>query len=76
MFGGIGNVLYVGVCECKMDVKFTWINSYMASFGSCFVLTWTVFKNHLLEVDANTKLGDHGTLNAHDRCFILICYHV
>ena len=25
-------------------------NSYMASNGSCFVVTWTVFKNHLSEV--------------------------
>ena len=31
------------VCECKMD-------SYMTSNGSCFMVTWTIFKYHLLEV--------------------------
>ena len=30
-------------CEVYMD-------SYMASNGSCFTVTWTIFKNHLLEV--------------------------
>jgi hypothetical protein len=30
-------------CEVYMD-------SYMASHGSCFMVTWIVFKNHLLEV--------------------------
>ena len=27
-----------------------YMDSYMASNGSCFMVTWTVFKNHLLEV--------------------------
>jgi hypothetical protein len=30
-------------CNIHMD-------SYMASIGSCFILTWIVFKNHFLEV--------------------------
>ena len=30
-------------CEVYMD-------SYMASNGSCFMLTWIIFKHHLLEV--------------------------
>ena len=30
-------------CKVYMD-------SYMASDGSCFMVTWTIFKNHLLEV--------------------------
>ena len=30
-------------CKVHMD-------SYMASNGSCFMVTWTTFKNHLLEV--------------------------
>ena len=29
-------------CKVYMD-------SYMASNGSCFMVTWTIFKNHLLE---------------------------
>ena len=46
--------------ECKV-----YMNSYMASNGSCFMVTWVIFKEHLLEVGL-TKLGDHGTLNAHN----------
>ena len=30
-------------CKVHMD-------SYMASNGSCFMVTWTLCKNHLLEV--------------------------
>jgi hypothetical protein len=37
------------VCECKMDVKSTW--TLKSSNGSCSMVTWTIFKNHLLEVD-------------------------
>jgi hypothetical protein len=38
------------ICECKIGVKSTWIQSYMTSNGSCFMVTWTISKNHLLEV--------------------------
>jgi hypothetical protein len=31
--------------ECKV-----YMDSYMASNGSCFMLTWTIFKNNLLKV--------------------------
>ena len=27
-----------------------YMNSYMAPNGPCFVVTWIIFKNHLLEV--------------------------
>ena len=27
------------------------MDPYMASNGSCFMVTWIIFKNHLLEVD-------------------------
>ena len=27
-----------------------YVDSYMASNGSCMMVTWTVFKNHLVEV--------------------------
>jgi hypothetical protein len=30
--------------------KEVYMESYMASNGSCFTVTWTIFKNHLLEV--------------------------
>ena len=32
-----------------MDVK-VYMDSYMASNGSFFMVTWTIFKSHLLEV--------------------------
>ena len=38
-----------GVCECEMDMK-VYMDSYMAAHGSCFLATWTIFKNHFLEV--------------------------
>jgi hypothetical protein len=31
--------------KCKV-----YMDSYMASNGSCFMVTWPTFKNHLLEV--------------------------
>jgi hypothetical protein len=40
-------------CEVYMD-------SYMASKGSCFKVTWIIFINHLLEP------GDRGTPNTHN----------
>ena len=35
------------MCECTMAVK-VYLDSYMASKGSCFLVTWTIFKHHLL----------------------------
>ena len=62
------------VSECKMDVK-VYMDSYMALNGSCFMLTWTIFKNRLLEIGLTQNQGDHGTLKAHKRWFVLF-YHV
>ena len=50
--------------ECKV-----YMDSYMASNGSCFMVTWT------LGGRPNTKPGDHDTPNTHNRWFILF-YHV
>jgi hypothetical protein len=36
-------------CKVYMD-------SYMASDGSCFMVTWTIFKNHFLEVGLTQNL--------------------
>jgi hypothetical protein len=33
-----------------MDVK-VYMDFYMASNGSCFMVTWFIFRNYLLEVD-------------------------
>ena len=39
---------------CKVDM-----DSYMAPNGSCFMITWTIFKNHLLEIGLTQN---HGTM--------------
>ena len=62
-----------GVCECKMGCK-VYMDSYLASNGPCFVLTWFLLKEPPLGGRPNTKPGDHGTLNAHNRWFILFYY--
>ena len=64
-----------GACECKMDVRSTWIHSYMASAESCFMVTWTIFKKLPLGGRPNTKPRDCGTPNAHNHWFNLF-YHV
>ena len=51
-------------CKVYMD-------SYMTSNESYFMVTWTIFKNHMLEVDL-TQIGETMTLrNAHNCWFIL-----
>jgi hypothetical protein len=52
-------------CEVYMD-------SYVASNGSCFMVT---FQKPPLGGWPNTKLRDHGTLHAHNLWFILF-YHM
>jgi hypothetical protein len=54
-------------CKVYMD-------SYVASNGSWFMVTWIIFKNNLLDVDL-TQLGDQSTLNVHNHWFIWF-YHV
>ena len=61
------------VCECKMDVK-VYMDTYMASNGSCFMVPWTIQKPPL-GGRPNTKPGDHDILNAHNHWFILF-YHM
>ena len=54
---------------CKVYMDF-----YMASNGSCSMVTWTVFQNPPFGGRPNTKLGDHGMSNAYKRWFVLL-YH-
>jgi hypothetical protein len=54
------------------DACKVYMDSHIASNGSCFMVTWTIFQNHLLEVGLTQN---HGTPNAHTHWFIL-CYHV
>ena len=58
-----------GARECKMDVKSAWIPND---------IKWVMFHGHLDYFQKppfggrpNTKLGDHGTQNAHNHWFIL-----
>ena len=44
----------IGGCKVYMD-------SYMASNGSCFMVAWTKFQKPLFGGRSDTKLGDHGT---------------
>jgi hypothetical protein len=44
------------------------VDSYMALNGPCFMVTWIVFlQKPPFGGGFNTKLGDHGTLNIHNR---------
>ena len=40
----------VCVCARVLDGCTVYMDSYMAPNGSCFMVTWTIFKTHLLEV--------------------------
>ena len=50
-------------------------DSYMASNGSRFIVTWTIFNNHLLEVDLtqNRKTMALRTLKTVDLFYISMC---
>ena len=55
-------------CEVYMD-------SYMALNGSCSMVTWTILKNHLLEVGLtqNWDTMAHWTLTSVDLFYFIIC---
>ena len=55
-------------CEVYMD-------SYMASNGSCVMVTWIVFKNHLLEVGLaqNHETMARQTLTTADIFYCIMC---
>ena len=63
-----------GVRECKMDVK-VYVDSYMASNGSCFMVTWIVLKNHVLEVGLtqNQETMALWTLTTVDLFYFIMC---
>ena len=62
-----------GVCECRMDVKFTRIPTCNRLDHAFWLLGF--FLKPPLGGRPDTKPGDHATLNAHTHWFIL-CYHV
>ena len=55
-------------CKVYMD-------SYMASIGSCFMVTWTIFKSHLLEVGLtqNQETMAFQTLTTVDLFYFIMC---
>ena len=55
-------------CKVHMD-------SYMASNGSCFMVTWIIFKNHLLEVGLtqNRETMALRTLTTVDLFYFIMC---
>ena len=43
--------------------------------GSCFMVTWTIFKNHFLKIGLTQNWGDRGTRNlATYFCFVFCMY--
>jgi hypothetical protein len=63
-----------GICECKMDVKS--LHKFLHG------IEWIMFHGHVDYFQKpsfggrpDTKLGDHGTPNAHN-CWFIIIYHV
>jgi hypothetical protein len=56
-------------CEVYMD-------SYMTLNESCFMVTWTIFKNHLLEVGLTQNHWEtisFRTLTTVDLLYIIMC---
>ena len=55
-------------CKVYMD-------SYMTSNGYCFMVTWTIFKNHLLEVGLtqNREIMALQTLTTVDLFYFIMC---
>ena len=51
------------------------MDSYMASNGSCFMVTWTIFKNHLLEIGLtqNREIMTLRTLTTIDLFNFIMC---
>jgi hypothetical protein len=65
--GGAGPSSLEGPTE-YVNARWMYIDSCMALNGSCFMVTWTAFKNHLLKVD-------HGTPKTHN-CLYIPFYNV
>ena len=55
-------------CKVYMD-------SYMVSNGSCFMVTWTIFQNHLLEVGLtqNRETMEIRTLTTIGLFYFIMC---
>ena len=56
---------------CMQDGCKACMDSYMVSNGLCFIFTWTIFKNHFLEVGLTQNHRETMTPNAHNCWFII-----
>jgi hypothetical protein len=65
--GGAGPSSLHIMLEGPTEYVNAYMDSYMASNGSCFMVTWTIFQKPPLGGRPNTKPGDHGTPNVHNR---------
>ena len=63
---GFWLVCEVALSECKVHVKI-YMNSYMTSNESRFMVTWIIFQKSPLGDRLDTKSEDHGTLKSHNR---------
>jgi hypothetical protein len=57
------------------DESQVYMDSYMASSGSCFMVTWIIFKNHLLEVGwtQNWEIMTLWMLTTVDLFYFIMC---
>ena len=57
------------------DGREVYVDPYMALNGSCFIITWTIFKNHLLEVGLtqNREIRALQTLASVDLLYFIMC---
>ena len=62
------------VCVCKMDVKSAWIPTWH-QMDHVFMVTWIIFKNHLLEVGLtqNRETIALRTLTTIDLFYFIMC---
>ena len=65
-----GSTKYVNARWCKVHM-----DSYMASNGACFMVTWIIFQNHLLEVGLtqNQETMALRTLTTIDLFYFIMC---
>jgi hypothetical protein len=61
-------------CECKMDVKSTWIPTWHR-MDHVFMVTWTTFKNYVLEVGLtqNWQTTALRTLTTANLSYFIMC---
>ena len=83
LIGGKGGPVQIHFALRLRDQRSMWMqdgckvymDSYMASNGSCFIVYLDYFQKPPLGGRANTKPGDHDTVNVRN-CWFILLYHV